>query len=174
MDTVHTKSLMRTQVIDNRHARQVSMQRPTELIDADTNTSHETHKIIDSDTNTNHETPTQNLYADTSTDHETQTQNLDADTHILYWGSRNQHHPGRVISHPRVINPSIHLQTQQTGDKNGDLPGRYRPARCGNPNSGAHHLWAGIREAGGPHPMGATRFSKFINHDPVDTLLIMT
>ena len=31
------------------------------------------------------------------------------------------------------MNPSIHLQLQQTGDENGGSPGRYIPARCGNP-----------------------------------------
>ena len=30
--------------------------------------------------------------------------------------------------------PSIHLQLRRTGDKNGDLPGRYRSAQCVNPN----------------------------------------
>ena len=50
------------------------------------------------------------------------------------WGC--QRHPGMIRSHPRIINPSIHLQLQQTGDENGGLPGRYRPAQCANPNLG--------------------------------------
>ena len=32
------------------------------------------------------------------------------------------------------MKPSIHLQLKQTGDENGGPPGRYRSARCGNPN----------------------------------------
>ena len=44
-------------------------------------------------------------------------------------------HPGKIRSHPRIRNPYIPLRLQQPGDKNGDLPGRYHPARCGNPNS---------------------------------------
>ena len=40
-----------------------------------------------------------------------------------------------------------------------------------NPKSGMA-LWAGVREHGGPRPMGATRFSKFINHDLINPLLI--
>ena len=43
-------------------------------------------------------------------------------------------HPGRISYHPRVRNPSISLQLQLPGDENEDPPGRYRPARCGNPN----------------------------------------
>ena len=42
-------------------------------------------------------------------------------------------HPGRIISHPRVRKPSISLPLQQPGNVNADPPGRYRPARCGNP-----------------------------------------
>ena len=41
---------------------------------------------------------------------------------------------GRISSHRRVRNPSIYLQLQHPGDVNADPPGRYRPARCGNPN----------------------------------------
>ena len=29
---------------------------------------------------------------------------------------------------------SVSLQLRQSGDVNADLPGRYRPAGCGNPN----------------------------------------
>ena len=43
--------------------------------------------------------------------------------------------PGRIGSHPRIRNPPRHLHLRQPGNKNGDPPGRYRPARCGNPNS---------------------------------------
>ena len=43
-------------------------------------------------------------------------------------------HPGRIGSHPHIRNISMFLQLQQPGDDNGDPPGRYRPARCGNPN----------------------------------------
>ena len=67
---------------------------------------------------------------------------------LIGWGSWNQRaarvapranaevppNPGRIISHPRIRNPSIFLQLQPPGDENGDLPGRYRPARYGNPN----------------------------------------
>ena len=35
-----------------------------------------------------------------------------------------------------MVNPSIHLQLQHTGDEHGCPPGQYRPARCGNPNLG--------------------------------------
>ena len=30
------------------------------------------------------------------------------------------------------------------------------------------HLWTGVHEVGGPHPMGARRFSEFFNHDLVN------
>ena len=53
--------------------------------------------------------------------------------------SMRQRHPGRIGSHPRIINLSIHLQLQQTGYENGGPPGRYRPARCGNPNQAGYH-----------------------------------
>ena len=43
-------------------------------------------------------------------------------------------HPRKIGSHLRIINPPISLRLQQPGDDNDDLPGRYRPARCGNPN----------------------------------------
>ena len=42
-------------------------------------------------------------------------------------------HPGMISSHPQVRNTSISLQIEQPGDENTDPPGRYRPARCGNP-----------------------------------------
>ena len=42
--------------------------------------------------------------------------------------------PGSIISYPRIRNPFISLQLQQTRDDNADPPGRYRSARCGNPN----------------------------------------
>ena len=38
------------------------------------------------------------------------------------------------LSHPRIRNPAMYLQLQQTGDENGDSLGRYRSARCGSPN----------------------------------------
>ena len=41
--------------------------------------------------------------------------------------------PEEIESHPWIRNPSISLQLPQPGDENGDPPGRYRPARCGNP-----------------------------------------
>ena len=44
-------------------------------------------------------------------------------------------HQGRISSHPRIRNPSISLQLQQTGDENADPPGRYRSARRGHPNA---------------------------------------
>ena len=50
--------------------------------------------------------------------------------------SQSLRHPGRIKSHPRITNPSIHLQLQQTGDEKCDAPGPYRPTRCGNPNPG--------------------------------------
>ena len=43
-------------------------------------------------------------------------------------------HPGKTRYHPRIRNTSIRLQFRQARDKNGDLPGGYRPARCGKPN----------------------------------------
>ena len=48
---------------------------------------------------------------------------------------------------PPDKNPSISLQLQQLGDENRDPPGRYHPARCGNPNP--HRLiadWLGLME----------------------------
>ena len=48
--------------------------------------------------------------------------------------SMSQRHPVRTRSHPRIRNPSTYPQLQQIGDENGGPPGRYRPARCGNPN----------------------------------------
>ena len=60
---------------------------------------------------------------------------------------------GRVRSHPRVRNPSMSLQLQQTGNRDGDPTGRYRPTQCGNPTQGTP-LSIGVREASGPHPMG--------------------
>ena len=53
---------------------------------------------------------------------------------LIGWGPWSQRHPRRIRFHPRIRNPSIHLQLQQTGHENGGLPGRYLPARCGNPN----------------------------------------
>ena len=49
---------------------------------------------------------------------------------------KSLNHPGRIIYHPRIINPSLHLQLQYTGDEHGFPQARYRPARCGNPNLG--------------------------------------
>ena len=43
-------------------------------------------------------------------------------------------HAGRIGYHPRITNASISLQIQQPRDENGDLPGGYRPARCGKPS----------------------------------------
>ena len=42
--------------------------------------------------------------------------------------------PGEDNASSRTINLSIPPQFQQTGDENDDPTGRYRPARCGNPN----------------------------------------
>ena len=42
----------------------------------------------------------------------------------------------RRKSHPRIRNPSIHLQPQQTGVKNGGPPGSMPSRTCGNPNLG--------------------------------------
>ena len=66
---------------------------------------------------------------------------------LIRWGSWSQRaarvapranevppHRGSIVSHPRISNSSKSLQPQQPGDGNGDLPGRYRPARCGNSN----------------------------------------
>ena len=46
----------------------------------------------------------------------------------------SQYHPGRIRSHARILNVSIHLQLQQTGDENGGTPDRHLPSRCENPN----------------------------------------
>ena len=43
-------------------------------------------------------------------------------------------HPGRISSHPRIINYLKSLQLPQPGNENGGPPDRHRPARCGNPN----------------------------------------
>ena len=51
----------------------------------------------------------------------------------------SQHEPAPP-GEERVPSPdqkSLHLQLQQTGDENGG--GRYRPARCGNPNRAGCH-----------------------------------
>ena len=42
--------------------------------------------------------------------------------------------PGEDKFHPWTTNHSIYQLIQQHGDENGDAPGRYRPARCGNLN----------------------------------------
>ena len=51
------------------------------------------------------------------------------------------------------MNPSIHLQLQQTGDETGDPPSQRRLARCGNPSSTGSllHLNLGLV---GPAPPG--------------------
>ena len=54
--------------------------------------------------------------------------------------ARVKRHSEKIRSHPRVRNPSIRLQLGRTGDENGGPPGRYRPARCGNPKLGDYHL----------------------------------
>ena len=53
---------------------------------------------------------------------------------IPTWGSWSQSHPGRIRCRSRIINPSINLQLQETGDENGGPPGQYRPVPCGNSN----------------------------------------
>ena len=71
---------------------------------------------------------------------------------LVDWGSWNQRaarvaprdnvevpsHPGRIGYHPLIRNPSISVILQQTVAENGDPLGRYRPARCGNPNLTGH------------------------------------
>ena len=59
------------------------------------------------------------------------------------------------VSSPDQI--SFHISTTLTNqrDKYGDSTGRYRPTRCGSPNSGYTLLLIGVREASGPHPMRA-------------------
>ena len=52
------------------------------------------------------------------------------------WGLYSEHHPGKIRSHSRTRNPTIHRQFQQTGDEHGGSQGRYRPARCRTPNRG--------------------------------------
>ena len=52
------------------------------------------------------------------------------------WGSYSQRQPGTIWRHPQIRNRSTYLRLQQTGNGNGDPPGRYYPARCGNPNLG--------------------------------------
>lgn len=37
---------------------------------------------------------------------------------------------------PRIINPSTHIRSQCTGDRNGEPPGGYRPVRCRSPEHG--------------------------------------
>ena len=36
---------------------------------------------------------------------------------LIGWDSWSQRHPGRIRSHPRTRNPSIHLKLQETGDE---------------------------------------------------------
>ena len=43
-------------------------------------------------------------------------------------------HPETICSHHQMRNPSALLNLQHPGGGNGDSPGRFRPARCGNPN----------------------------------------
>ena len=38
-------------------------------------------------------------------------------------------HPGKIRCYPRIRK----LRLRQTGDESGNPPGRYHPARCGNP-----------------------------------------
>ena len=66
-------------------------------------------------------------------------------------------HPGRIGHNPRFRNPSIDLQIRQTGDENGDPPGRHRPARCGHPNPTSRSLigWGSRIK---PAPPGDDRF----------------
>ena len=45
-------------------------------------------------------------------------------------------HLGKMRSHPRILGSPTHVHLQQTGNDNGKPPGRYRPARDGNPDSG--------------------------------------
>ena len=73
-------------------------------------------------------------------------------------------HRGREGKTPSMVrNPSKPLQLRRTGDENVDPPGRYGPARCGNPNStGRSFLGWGVwsqshPERIGPHP-------RIINH----------
>ena len=65
------------------------------------------------------------------------------------------------------------LQLQQTGDENGDPSGRYRPARCGNPN--LHWLiadWLGLTEParGESFPLGQRRGRAAHGEDEVPSL----
>ena len=67
---------------------------------------------------------------------------------LIGWGSWSQRaarvsswgnvevppHPERIGSHARIQNTSVHIQLQQPGDENEDLPGQCRPAGCGSPN----------------------------------------
>ena len=62
---------------------------------------------------------------------------------------------GRIRPHPRIRNSSISLNLQQTRDQDVDPTGRYCPTRCGNPQLTVTRLLIGVREACGPHPMGA-------------------
>ena len=71
-------------------------------------------------------------------------------------------YPGRIGSHLRTKNPSIHLQLQQPGNQDGDPPGRYRPAGCGNPNSGYTIVDWGSRSQR-TTPNGCKESSKFID-----------
>ena len=52
---------------------------------------------------------------------------------FIGWGSRSQRRPRKIGSHRRIRNISMRL-SQQTGDENGDPPGRCRLAWDGNPN----------------------------------------
>ena len=62
------------------------------------------------------------------------------------------------VNHPRIRNSFISLKFRQTGNQDGDPTGRYRPTRCGNPNSGAT-LLIGVREASEPQPIVDVRSS---------------
>ena len=77
---------------------------------------------------------------------------------MIGWGMWSQRHPGTILSHPRIRNPSRHRQLRQPGNENGDPRGRNRPARCGNPSTTGRSLMAGDRTFLPAHP-GEDRFA---------------
>ena len=54
--------------------------------------------------------------------------------------------PGRIRSHPRVGNCSIHIQIQQSGDEKRDPTDRHRPTWCGNLTPLHFADWLGLIE----------------------------
>ena len=67
--------------------------------------------------------------------------------------------------HPRFRHPSMFLQLRHPGEENRVLPGRHRPARCGNPNPTDRSLISG----GNPPPPHPAAPREDLDPSPVQT-----